>query len=169
MYADSKNALAFSSRDGAGDTCGASITTGTGGPDDNNFDTFDPFTGVTRHAHPTDCWDGLGVLADGEDFTEFVTVRFNESVFIDMIDIGENRGVGSVISVEAYDYDTLTWMVMWSGEADLELYNYHKDMGLYHTFRPELCQPPFKTDVIKIKMDTKTIQDWVSALAKRAH
>jgi hypothetical protein len=161
VYADSKDAIAFRLINGADLRCGESITTGLN-PDStsSNFESFDPLLGTTRQAHPSDCWDGLGTLVAGHGYTDFITVRYSEKVYIDSIELGENRGVGSVVSIEAWDYGTKSWFVMWSGPPDLEAYNYFKTNGLYRKFNPDLCQPPFKTDVVKIKMDAKTVDDW---------
>jgi len=69
--------------------------------------------------------------------------------------------MGSVVSVEAWDYFTESWMVMWSGEADVERSKFHEEARQYSTFVPyPLCQPAFKTDVVKVKMDTAAISDW---------
>jgi len=50
---------------------------------------------------------------------------------------------------------------MYEGAADIDSYLFHKKTKQFSTFVPHpLCQPAFKTDIVKIKMDTKTIDDW---------
>ncbi|GMI37548.1 hypothetical protein TeGR_g14653, partial [Tetraparma gracilis] len=158
-YADSKDAFSYYTMNGGVDQCGISITTGVGGDTDNNFNTFDPVDGITRKEVGSDCWNGLAVHA-AEGYSEFFTVRYNESVYISAIEIGEPRGAGTVVSIEAYDYATGTWAQMWSGEPDVTRHNDHTNSKLFARFQPDLCHPNFKTDVVRVKTDTLAIDDW---------
>jgi hypothetical protein len=52
-------------------------------------------------------------------------------------------------------------MVMWSGTPDIEKENFYKETGQYSKFLPyPLCQPSFKTDIVRLKVDTIGISDW---------
>jgi len=164
VFGDSKLALTYYKRttltesiDDA--TCGISTTYGP--PDGvNNFDNFDPVLGVFRRGTATDCWNDREALAN-HGYSQFFTMKFDEKVFIKDIEIGENRGMGSIVSIEAWDYRTSSWMVIWSGEPDVERESFYKETKQYSIFVPyPLCQPTFRTDIIKVKMDTITIDDW---------
>ncbi|GMI41571.1 hypothetical protein TeGR_g1555, partial [Tetraparma gracilis] len=125
------------------------------------FSTFWPATidGTTRKEVGSDCWNGLAVHA-AEGYSEFFTVRYDEPVYITAIEIGEPRGAGSVVSIEAYDYATGTWAQMWSGEPNVKRHNDHTISKQFARFQPDLCHPNFKTDVVRVKTDTLAIDDW---------
>ncbi|GMI32372.1 hypothetical protein TeGR_g11592, partial [Tetraparma gracilis] len=80
---------------------------------------FDP-DGVKVMEAANDCWNGAASLARGDGFNEFFTAKFETEVYIKDIEFGENRGMGAITSIEAYDRNTDSWMVMWSGEPDVE-------------------------------------------------
>ena len=114
---------------------------------------------VTRLLDHDDCWDANAHYEE-EGYTEFITIQFEEAVYIKDIEIGEPRGP-SVVAIEAYDYATKTWMVMWSGATDFDRYMFLKDTQQFSVLLPyPLCQPSYKTDIVRIKQDTKTIDDW---------
>jgi len=150
--ADCRCAISYVCRAKCGEKCGVSITTGGG------FESFDP-DGVKRENHADDCWDDAAVF-ETEGYSQFFTVKYDKKLYINEIEIGENRGMGSVVSIEAWDYTTKTWMVMWTGVADLDKQLLYYETEQYSRFYPTLCQPAFKTDVVKIKMDTLTIDDY---------
>ena len=167
-------ASAYYCRDGCGETCAYSITTGGKTPPPRShlcvrpltllflagFDNFDPVNGVTLELDENDCWDANAHLEE-EGYTEFLTMQFEKAVYIKDIEIGENRGPMSTVAIEAYDYTTKTWMVMWSGTADLDTYKFLKDTQQFSVFLPyPLCQPSFKTDIVRIKQNTKAIDEW---------
>ena len=130
------------------------------GFDNTTHYNFDPVNGDTRQLDERDCWDANAHFEE-EGFTEFFTMQFDEAVYVKDIEIGENTGPGSIVSIEAYNYATKSWMVMWSGKADYERYQFYEATNQFSTFIPyPICQPNFKTDVVKIKMDTKTIDAW---------
>jgi len=130
------------------------------GFDNTTHDNFDPVNGVTRLLDENDCWDANAHFEE-EGYTEFYTMQFEKQVYIKDIEIGEPRGPMSTVAIEAYDYATKTWMVMWSGEADYDKYLFIKNTQQFSVFLPyPLCQPSFKTNIVRIKQDTKTIDDW---------
>jgi len=133
--------------------CGASVTTG-------GFAAFDPLSSQPSWNLGSDCWDGLASLEE-EGFTEFITVKYDREVYIKDIEIGENRGAGSVVSLEAFDYSTKQWHVMWSGPPAVDEHTIHQTTGQFRFFRPyPLCQPRFKTDIVKLKLNTKAVDGW---------
>ena len=68
-YANTKLASCWQFKNGGGEKCSVSITTGVGGDTDNNFNSFDPVDGTTRKQVDSDCWNGLAVHAD-EGYSE---------------------------------------------------------------------------------------------------
>ncbi|GMH84901.1 hypothetical protein TrST_g12797 [Triparma strigata] len=166
VYGDSKLGYCPYSRDGSSsDVCGYSIHTG----DLHNFDpdgtvvrgTPGLATGDVGFPYPaSECWNHMDHFAS-DGYTEFLTFQFDEEVYVSGIEIGVNRGMGCVVAVEAYDRTSGTWQPVWTGEADTALWDFHKATGQYHTFVPyPVCATHFKTDIIKIKLDTNTIKDW---------
>ena len=124
------------------------------------FDDFDPVNGVTVEGHEDDCWD-VDYHLEHEGYTDFYTIQFDKAVYIKDIEIGEPRGPMSTVAIEAYDYATKRWMVMWSGEPDYARYMFLKRTQQFSLFLPyPLCQPSFKTDIIRIKQNTRAIDDW---------
>mmetsp|Transcript_2777 Transcript_2777/g.5792 ORF Transcript_2777/g.5792 Transcript_2777/m.5792 type:complete len:1366 (+) Transcript_2777:83-4180(+) len=189
-YGDSVKTLAFYCRAGCGKTCSNSIMTGSvvAGTGYTGSFPFDPSaatltagtvncpnagdceappggnTGPITITHPAAaddvCWDALATHAL-YGWSEYFTVKFDTQVHVKALEIGENRGMGAIESIEAYDYGTDTWQVIWSGEADTALEQMYKDTQQYHVFIPyPICETKFKTDLIKIKVDTVTIDDW---------
>ncbi|GMH53283.1 hypothetical protein TL16_g01415 [Triparma laevis f. inornata] len=153
VWGDSKQGYCPYSRDGTGSSvCGYSISTG-------DLTSFDPDGTVVRQ-QDTDCWHGAAVFAT-DGYTDFLTYKFDEEVYVSGIEIGVNRGMGCVVAVEAYERLSGTWQPIWTGEADTTLHDFHKATGQYHVFVPyPVCQTHFKTDIIKIKLDTFSIKDW---------
>ena len=124
------------------------------------FDDFDPVNGVTVEGQEDDCWD-VDYHLEHEGYTDFYTIQFDKAVYIKDIEIGEPRGPMSTVAIEAYDYATKRWMVMWSGEPDYARYMFLKRTQQFSLFLPyPLCQPSFKTDIIRIKQNTRAIDDW---------
>jgi len=180
-YGDSTLASCFRCAKGCtepNNRCGQSITTGgkpcplftrvcapltllfRSGFDNTTHNNFDPVNGDTLELVENECWDG-NARHEEKGYSEFLTIQFEKQVYIKDIEIGEPRGPMSTVAIEAYDYTTKSWMVMWSGEADFEQYMFLKNTQQFSVFLPyPLCQPSFKTDIVRIKQDTKTIDDW---------
>ena len=130
------------------------------GFDNATHNNFDPVNGDTLELDENDCWDANSHYEE-EGYTEFYTMQFEKAVYIKDIEIGEPRGPMSTVAIEAYDYATKTWMVMWSGTADFDEYMFLKNTQQFSVFLPyPLCQPSFKTDIVRIKQNTKMIDDW---------
>ncbi|GMH75004.1 hypothetical protein TrRE_jg1398 [Triparma retinervis] len=89
------------------------------------------------------------------------TLQFENQVYIKGLEIGINRGSGSVFSIEAYDRDTGTWQQIYQAdEITNEQATLDKESNQYNIFKPTICEPSFKTDIIKVKVDTFTVHDW---------
>jgi gamma-aminobutyric acid type B receptor len=190
-YGDSVKTLAFYCRAACNKVCSNSIMTGTGVTSGNAYTDSFPFdpsaatltagivncpnagdceappggnSGPITIAHPAAaddvCWDAqANHVAYG--WSEYFTVKFDSQVHVKALEIGENRGMGAIEFIEAYDYGTATWQVIWSGEADIALEQMYKDTQQYRVFIPyPICETKFKTDLIKIKVDTIAIDDW---------
>ena len=98
-------------------------------------------------------------LADG--YTEYIEVEYNTSVYVQSITVGQNRGMGSIVSVKAYDEVEDKWQKIYSGEADVELEAFCALTNQYAYFEPsDLCQPAFSTNLLRFEMDTYTLYDW---------
>ena len=181
--------LAFYCRNACGKVCKNSINTGSVEANKAYTDTFPfdpnvttlvagavncPNVGDCKHqlapapalvkAHPAAaddvCWDAQANHAL-YGWSEYFTVKFDQEVFVKALEIGENRGMGAIESIEAYDTSTGTWQVIWSGEADAALETMYKTTNQFRTFVPyPLCETNFKTNIIKFKVDTITIDDW---------
>ena len=104
-------------------------------------------------------------------YTEFIELKFNTSVYPSLIEIGENRGMGSVVAVRArLEADAKCaagnsscaeeYLPLYEGAADADVEAYHAQNKLYRTFRPSLCAYPRKVDVIRLELDTITVDDW---------
>jgi len=172
-WGDSTKSLAYYCRAGCGMVTDYSLTNGPAegsaeysadlGPNGvgkGNFNNFDPVNGVKRQLHADDGWNAKAAHALW-GYSEFFTVKFAEKIFIKDLEYGENRGMGSVIAIEAWDYETSTWAVIWSGPIDPAKESFFKSTNQYATTVPyPLCQPSFKTDIIKFKVDTIGIDDW---------
>ncbi|GMI47717.1 hypothetical protein TrCOL_g6427 [Triparma columacea] len=167
--------------------CGVSISTGLD-PTGNLDDKFDP-DGITYGGHhfgddsfandedcnlslpgcavtatdseiPTECWDSNArFLADG--YSQYFTVKFASQVYMKSLKFGINRGAGSITDIEAYDRATGTWQTVFKTAITNEIADFDKLTNQYNTFIPyPLCEPAFKTDIIKVKVDTITVGDW---------
>jgi hypothetical protein len=108
-------------------------------------------------------WDpSLSFQKDG--FTEFIEVGFSSAVYVHSIEIGEPRGMGSVVRIRALDPSGGDYYTLWEspdGEGDPTVQYRYNLRTEYRVFRPfPICQTTFKTDTIRIEMDTRTVTDW---------
>jgi hypothetical protein len=108
-------------------------------------------------------WDpSLSFEKDG--FTEFIEVGFATAVYVHFIEIGEPRGMGSIVRIRAFNAVEGDYQTIWessSGEGDPTVQYRHQQRSEYRIFRPlPICQTTFRTDTIRIEMDTRTVTDW---------
>ena len=97
-------------------------------------------------------------------YTEFIEVSFPTPVYVLSIEIGEPRGMGSIVRIQAFNPSTGDYSTVWEspdGEGDPIVQYRHQLRTEYRVFRPfPICQTTFKTDTIRIELDTRTVTDW---------
>jgi hypothetical protein len=96
-------------------------------------------------------------------FTEFIEVGFETAVFPVSVAIGTPRGGGAVVNVLARDASSMRWQSLYQGAPQREKMLQTNGKGLYFTFDEALCRAPFKTDALRIELDTSEesgISDW---------
>ena len=99
-----------------------------------------------------------------DGYTEFIVVGFSTAVYVQTIEIGEVRGAGSIVRIKALRRETGEYMTLWEsvdGEGDPRL-QYRQQARLeYRVFKPyPICETTFKTDTIRLEMDTRSVTDW---------
>ena len=103
-----------------------------------------------------DTW--ASYLADG--YTEFIELGFDTPVYAQSVEVGENRGMGSIVHAKAFDNVTNRWATLYTGDADIEVYEYCGLTNQYHVFAPSICETTFATSRLRLEMDTYAIVDW---------
>ena len=97
-------------------------------------------------------------------YTEFIEVTFATAVYATSIEIGEPSGMGSIVRIKALDAVTGRWYTMWEapdGEGDPRVQYRGRLRAEYRIFRPlPICATTFKTDTIRLELDTRTVTDW---------
>ena len=91
---------------------------------------------------------------------EYIEVSFEESKYITGVEIGECRGMGSIVKVMAWSETGKKYYTLWEGTASNDIQKHHALFQSYRVFGPSICQPPFKSDRVRIELDTKTVPDW---------
>ena len=89
-----------------------------------------------------------------------VQVEIETPVFLQSVEIGENRGMWSVVRVKAWDSSTSRWQTVHEGEADPDQFAWYQKTEQYNKFTPSICQTTFAASIIRIELDTYTINDW---------
>lgn len=88
-------------------------------------------------------------------------VEIERAVFIQSIEIGENCGPFSIVSVKALDISTGLWQTLYAGEADSDKADLYKTTNQYNRFTPSpLCQTTFAASTIRIEQNTYAVNDW---------
>ena len=91
---------------------------------------------------------------------EFIEVNYTESVYITGVEIGENRGMGAVNQVRTFNAAENKYYKLWEGQASNDIQKHHAKFSEYRKFGPTVCQPPFKTNTVRIELDTSAVPDW---------
>ena len=91
-------------------------------------------------------------------YTEYIEVNFTESVYVNAIDVGENRGMGATEHIKIKFGDD--WVSVYDGVADNTIQEFHSRVSQYRTFSPSVCQFTFKTNEVRLELDTKAVPDW---------
>lgn len=108
-------------------------------------------------------WDpSLSFQKDG--FTEFIEVQFPTAVYTSAIEIGEPRGMGSIVRIKALHPSEGAYLTLWEspdGEGDPTIQYRFQQRNEYRVFRPyAICESTFKTDTLRIELDTRRVSDW---------
>ena len=109
-----------------------------------------------KSSYSHDTWASF--VNDG--YTEYIEVEIETAVFVQSIEIGENRGMWSIVKIKAWDSDTSHWQQLWSGEADVDQWEWYKNSKQYNKFMPAICQTSFASSIIRIEMDIFSVNDW---------
>eukprot|EP01060_Flectonema_neradi_P031253 TRINITY_DN4694_c0_g2_i1.p1 TRINITY_DN4694_c0_g2~~TRINITY_DN4694_c0_g2_i1.p1 ORF type:complete len:752 (+),score=174.42 TRINITY_DN4694_c0_g2_i1:77-2332(+) len=119
---------------------------------------------LKRFGDSTAAWspesvDGNGCkdIGSGDVFhTEFLHIRFNQSVYVKELFSYENVGGGTLVGVKARDPTTKTWKRLYLGESDVPIRE-----GEYIVFKPNgMCGTWFLTDELYIEIDTCHRAGW---------
>ena len=87
-------------------------------------------------------------------------MELKTGVHVQAIEIGENRGAFSVVSIKAWDSSVGLWQALFTGKADTEQWEYYTRTRQYNKFAPSICQTTFATSVLRIELDTYAINDF---------
>ena len=99
-----------------------------------------------------------------DGYTEFIVVGFSTAVYVQTIEIGEVRGAGSIVRIKALRRETGEYMTLWEsvdGAGDPRVQYRQQARTEYRVFKPyPICETTFKTDTIRLEMDTRSVTDW---------
>ena len=108
-------------------------------------------------------WDASRSFRE-DGFTEFIEVGFSTPVYVHSIEIGEPRGMGSIVRIRAFNPLEGDYSTVWespTGEGDPTVQYQFQLRTEYRVFLPfPICQTTFKTDTLRIEMDTRRVTDW---------
>jgi hypothetical protein len=104
------------------------------------------------------------VSFEEDGFTEFIELGFPTAVYAQSIEIGEPRGMGSIVRIKAFHPLERAYFTIWESpdaEGDPTIQYRYQQRNEYRVFRPDpICQSTFKTDTLRIEMDTRRVTDW---------
>jgi len=110
-----------------------------------------------------DYWDRDAMFAEF-GYTEYIEVEFETPVYVSDIEIGENRGCGSIVRVFAKNSDFDSSMAIFDERVDTDCDSEDgqaRISGLMNLFTPpQLCNSPYLVNRIRIEMDTFSVVDW---------
>eukprot|EP00966_Prymnesium_polylepis_P071460 1660086-Prymnesium_polylepis.2 len=115
------------------------------------------------------------LVQDG--YTEFIDVKFAQSVFPTRVEIGENRGMCSVVRILGrYSASNSEFRALWRSlqtrderaqcEAEHSTKRQYKIFGQPQTTplasvgNEAICEHAFRVDVLRIELDTRQSSDW---------
>lgn len=88
--------------------------------------------------------------AEPDGGEETLELFFDFPVVPTAVEIYESYNPGAVIAVDAYNIDTGEWVTLWEGEAA-------PAEEAYRIFSPELAEADFRTDQIRLVLDTAAV------------
>lgn len=74
-------------------------------------------TEAPKFPFPYTDWDPSVSLAN-DGFSEFIEVAFELPVAVMQVEVGEPRGAGSIVKIEAISEDRIVPATLWEGSAD---------------------------------------------------
>ena len=84
-------------------------------------------------------------------------VEIETAVYIQSIEVGENRGSWSIVGIKAWDRKSGLWQTLYKGVANTVRYEHFKATYQYNKLSPSpLCETTFKSSTIRIELG-KTI------------
>jgi hypothetical protein len=97
-------------------------------------------------------------------YTEWMQLGFQRAVYPVGVRVGHPRGGGAVVNVKAWNALAGEWVSLYQGDPQRQKYAETNGRGLYFTFDEPSCRQAFKTDTIRVELDTSFetgIADWV--------
>ena len=95
-------------------------------------------------------------VCDLESGTEEIEVVFATPVYPLDMDVGQPRGGGGIVKLEAWDNrGGGQYSDLYNGKPDLDAAAHQMEEGVYLKWSPSyVCRQPFLTDRIRIRQDT---------------
>ena len=96
-------------------------------------------------------------------YTEFIEAAVDEAVYIFGVIIGMPRGAGAIVGIKAKDTkaepgSSGEWVSLYQGAPLTGVFLHQlEDRGANWNWAPTLCRTDFKTDTIRIEMDTSSL------------
>ena len=118
---------------------------------DKELGTYDN-TLTWAHSQGTNCKRSNESTAPDIFFSEYLEVEFEKSVFVEEVLIYEINTLGSIVRIKAWDrnqYHTLWTGEVWGGPSSSN-----------REFLPHICQSTFKTNRIRLELDTCNSTGW---------
>ncbi|KAL1498936.1 hypothetical protein AB1Y20_013457 [Prymnesium parvum] len=115
------------------------------------------------------------LLYEQHGYTEFIELKFATAVFPSAVEIGENRGMCSVVRIQGrhsadegapfVDLWRATHTITYDGLLDTaakraECEATYREAERYRVFLASICQQPQLVDVLRIELDTRSVDDW---------
>ena len=91
---------------------------------------------------------------------EYIEVNFTKPLYLTSVEIGENRGMGSIVRIKTWSDEGSSWYNLWEGTASNAIQEHHAKFGTFRQFGPSICEPPLKSNKVRIEMDTVAVPDW---------
>jgi hypothetical protein len=100
--------------------------------------------------------DGYLERAQFEPYTEWFEVGFDEAVYPERVYVGQPEGGGAIVGVKVFDNTTGSWIAMFKGAPQREMFRAARAKKRYFTFDEVACSLPFRTDRVRVELDTST-------------
>ena len=87
-------------------------------------------------------------------------VEIEIPVYVQSVQVGEPRGMFSVVGIKAWDSRTSRWQTLYAGEADAEQWEYYVQTKQYNHFAPSICETTFTSSIIRVELNTFAMADF---------